>query len=83
MSKKNKRKKMLTVRATVIQYRHQHTGERNMNKTYEISEEMGHKDGEAYVAAYLVVTRIDGVFNWSERFSTMAEAQNWVDSSVA
>jgi len=51
-------------------------------KTYTIETELGCKDGETRIAAYLVVTRIDGKLNWSERFSTLAEAQAWVKSST-
>ena len=50
-------------------------------KTYEITEELGCKDGEVRVAAYLVTTRIDGKFHWSERFTSLAEAKAWVKSS--
>ena len=52
-------------------------------KTYTIETELGCKDGETRVAAYLVTTRIDGKFNWSERFATHAEAQAWVNASAA
>ena len=50
-------------------------------KTYTIEEEMGCKDGEVRIAAYLVVTRIDGKFHWSERFATKKEAEQWIKSS--
>jgi len=51
-------------------------------KTYEITPEMGCKDGENRISAWLVTTRIDGKFNWSERFTSKQEAEAWVNASV-
>ena len=51
-------------------------------KTYTITEELGCKDGEMRVVAYMVTTHIDGKFNWSERFTSHAEAKSWVEASV-
>lgn len=53
------------------------TSQDNAAKTYTFEAEMGCKDGENRITAYLITTRIDGKFNWSERFTSKQEAQGW------
>jgi len=58
------------------------TSQNNPSKTYTFEAEVGCKDGENRIQSYLITTRIDGKFNWSERFSTKSEAQVWFNDCL-